>query len=568
MYQKPTFDRLVSALSADERLGMLKSIETSGARVEEPIFMDAEETENINIASVYNRLGVVKRIILFFRALFTRLDAMEILEDSILKGYAGEVERAYRGLFNAGANTLSPLFKKELEALRDSLSCFIDPLSRAFGPEKKEFISFLVGLEIPLLQEKLFEITDLELQASITNSITGIDLRRRLEGELSEALKEISDSDKSEIYRYVQSLFFLNELVFYPFSHILAYFSDGPKELSVPVENIKDSLLELGDVLFSQNRPIAEIALKALFLFNSALSEESDRATIESTLKDRLEDSQRGIEKIRKFCGLVPFRKLLKVCAGNIGYTPESIGGGEDWFALYRRFWEERLKSCMDEYSFQNHKRELLKNACNLIHMPELPLLKAYTHNSIEEGMRVQYETTIAFIHQFVEKLFMREMHRVLRIIHVDGDFYKPQNRTEYTDSCEGIRRAHQRINKLEADLSSGGETRGKLEAIQAQMIKQSLRFKQLSVILQTVDSEAERIIDAFRENLELFINIIKGVLHGESGGRFDTLSNLSSLGGSENAVLMGQLSRSLERAEEAQRIVNELFDLERAVPG
>jgi hypothetical protein len=564
MYQKSTFDSLVSGLTADERLEMLRGIEESGTGIEEPIFADAEDTATINIEAVYNRLGVVKRILLFFKALFTQRDVMDLLEDSLLRGYAEEVERACRGMFTSGSNTLNLLFKEEFEALRDSLVCFIDPLSRALGPEKKDFISFLAGFEIPLHQEKLIEITDPDNHANDTK--TDFDLRRELEGELSDALKEISDSDRSEIYRYVRSLFFLNELVFYPFSNILINFGDDQNSPGVPLDNIKESLLEFGDVLISQTTPPSEIALKALFLFDPAYSGESDRGAIESSLKDRLAGAHTGIEKIRRFCGLVPYRKLLKVISGNIGYTPESVAGGEDWFALYRKFWEERLESGISEYSFENHRRRLLKNACELIHMSELPSLKAYTLNSIDEGFRVQYETTIAFIYQFIDKLFMREMHRVLKIIHVDGDFYKSQNRQEYSDSCEGVRNAHQMIDKLESGLSSGGETRSEIESVKGQMIKQSLRFNQLRGVLEAVDAKAVKIIEEFRENVGLFISIIKGILYGESGGRFDTLSNLTYIGGSENAILMEHLSRSLKQAEEGQRIINELYDLERSV--
>ena len=565
MAQKSTFDRLVSGLSADERLEMLKGIESTSQGVDGPIIDDTAETEAVNIEAVYTRLGVVRRILLFLKALFTQRDVMEILEDSILRGYGEEVERAYRGLFTAGANTLSPIFKRELESLRDSLTCFIGPLSRAFGPEKKDFISFLAGFELPLHQEKLMDCTDPEQTATGTNLSRDFDLRREMERQLTEGLKDISDSDRSEMYRHVRSLFFLNELVFFPFSNILAYFGDSEDDPGVPLDSIKGPLLELGDVLVSQNRPPSEIAFEALFLFDPAFNDETDRTVIEAALRERLADSQDGIAAIRKFWGLVPFKKLLKVCSGNVGYTPEPIGGGEDWFALYRRFWEDRLESGMVEYSFRNHRRGLSKDACKLLGIGELPPLKAYTAGTFGEGHNVGFETTIGFIYQFVDKLFMREMHRVLKIIHVDGDFYKSQNREEYTDSYEGIRKSHQQIGKLEADLSPGGETKSEVEAIQGQMIKSSLRSKQLRTVLQAVDAKAIEIIEEFRENLEMFINIVKGILYGESGGRFDTLSNVSQIGGSENSVLMQRLDRSLKQAEEAQRITNELFDLERA---
>ena len=67
------------------------------------------------------------------------------------------------------------------------------------------------------------------------------------------------------------------------------------------------------------------------------------------------------------------------------------------------------------------------------------------------------------------------------------------------------------------------------------------------------------------RDDLGLLISVLKGILHGESGGRFDTLSNISYIGGSENAKLRDKLEIALNQAEQARNIMNELFDLERA---
>ena len=47
MAQKSTFDRLVSGLSADERLEMLKGIEAANQGIDEPIIDDTGESEPV-----------------------------------------------------------------------------------------------------------------------------------------------------------------------------------------------------------------------------------------------------------------------------------------------------------------------------------------------------------------------------------------------------------------------------------------------------------------------------------------------------------------------------------------
>ncbi len=173
----------------------------------------------------------------------------------------------------------------------------------------------------------------------------------------------------------------------------------------------------------------------------------------------------------------------------------------------------------------------------------------------------------MAFVKQFIEKLFLIEMHRVLKIFLVDADFYKPQNRQQFTDAYNGLRTAGREIAKLESDLSKDGDIGRELEKHRGNIESDSSLFTYISNMLKTTDVRAERLIHSVRDNLGLLINVIKGILYGESGGRFDTLANISYIGGSENAKLLERLGGTLKQAEEARRITNELFDMEREGP-
>jgi hypothetical protein len=564
MQQNSTFDRLVSELSAEERIEMLKDIESNVTIDEEPLLKSSESEYEVNIEGEYRKLGFIKKFFLFIKSILRQRDVVDVFEDSLMKSIAEDVERASKGIFDSRRRTLSAGFADEIKCLGDSLSVFVEPLSRAFGAEKTEFVSFLAGFEIPLHQERLLDITNPENCAKGSSNAADSDVGRQMFLDVAAALKEISESDRSEVYSHVRSLAFLSELVFFPFANILEHYDETQSGEGVSLGLIGNSLIELGDVLFTLGRPPKQNALKALFLFDTENDEGTDPEMLADVFKKSIEDAYDGIGRIRRFANLLPYRKLLKLCTGNIGYAPEGIGGGEDWFSMYRKFWEERAESAVEAYIYDRKRRELLSNANDLLGSYEIPSLTNYTSHSLDDSLRASYETTLAFVKQFVEKLFLVEMHRVLKIFLVDADFYKPQNRQQFTDAYNGLRTAAREIAALEADLSKEGDIGKEIEKHRGSLEPGTNLPNHLAGMLNTVDIRAERIINSVRDNLGLMINVIKGILYGESGGRFDTLANISYIGGSENAKLLERLEGTLKQAEEARRIINEFFDMER----
>jgi hypothetical protein len=380
---------------------------------------------------------------------------------------------------------------------------------------------------------------------------------------LRDALRDISESDRSEMYRHIRSLHVLNQLVFYPYANIISAFEEESDDGSVSVVQIRSQLLELGDILVAQGRPPGGNALKALFSFHPRMAQAADVEKTAEQLHDFVAEARRGLAGIRTFASFFPLRKMLKVVSGSIGYTPEIIGGGEDWFALYRMFWEERIERELEVFSFRNRKKRLVAEACKLLGMDALPQLDYYRSKDLQAGIEAKFEITMAFLRSFVERLFLTEMNRALKIFLVDGDFYKSQNRQEFSDSYDGIRRSLDIIKRFVSDLSPKGETGRDISLVAAEVTDAKQRLKRLRDIYQKVDIEADKIINNCRGHLVLLISVVKGILFGESGGRYDTLSNISYIGGSENSEVLDRLNGALKQAEEAQRIFNELYDLE-----
>jgi hypothetical protein len=56
---------------------------------------------------------------------------------------------------------------------------------------------------------------------------------------------------------------------------------------------------------------------------------------------------------------------------------------------------------------------------------------------------------------------------------------------------------------------------------------------------------------------------VISGILNGEPGARYDTLSNLNSVGGRSNRYLISSLERTVEYFSQGLDLLIELRDLE-----
>ena len=64
-------------------------------------------------------------------------------------------------------------------------------------------------------------------------------------------------------------------------------------------------------------------------------------------------------------------------------------------------------------------------------------------------------------------------------------------------------------------------------------------------------------------KELNNLVLLLGGILHGEPGARFDTLSNFGSLGGRNNRVLVTTWERALDEFSEALNMLVELKEVE-----
>jgi hypothetical protein len=69
--------------------------------------------------------------------------------------------------------------------------------------------------------------------------------------------------------------------------------------------------------------------------------------------------------------------------------------------------------------------------------------------------------------------------------------------------------------------------------------------------------------LDGFLEQIENLKTLLYGVLKGQPGDRYDTLVNLSKIGGRENSDLRKAWTRALEKSDQAAILLKKIRELE-----
>ena len=532
MEEQTRFDRLVKNLSKNERHDLLDKLRTATKPTlsQEPLKIIEEETGSFDYNKAFQQLSWIERLFLFLRVMFTSDTREELLEDMILTKLSKQVDRNYDAIYNHSTGELAANFYWSVKKLQDRLAFLREPLRKSLAAQKKDFFAFLLGWEMPDIQERLMAEVEPEHVAYEKSISDPYKIRKEIEYQLEDILESIDEARKNVIYARVRSLHAFQALVMYPYEKLLSSFEKrgAGGALSAPIFEIRSSLLDLTKVLYSVKNPPPESMMKVVFLFyvqNSLENEESEE--VERRLNNLLKQTEEAIAYLRFFHAHVPMLTLSRLVLRNIEFVPETIAGGEDWFVLFKQFWYQRFDQRMRTYSETFKRNQLIESAKDFLKAYALPEVKYY--NSIGEHYNLQprYLKTLGLIRGFMDTFFISEMNSPLKLVLIDGEFYKEQNREEYNDAYNGLLWVSDRIDNLELSLSPDGEIGKRIDAIDKEASTGSQRAGRVQQMISSVDSQVEEIITKTIDFVTQLKNVIGGILYGDMGGRYDTLSNM-----------------------------------------
>lgn len=568
MAEQSVFDALVATLSVGERRDLLERIRRSAPVSTEPLFTDEAlpEGPKIDLRTKSEQLGFFTRLVLFLRRLFSGRSIEELLVSDELRTIARTVEVRFPGLLDYKRSLLLEGLFEQLRGLRDSARFFSEVLATSFDKDKGAFLAFLVSIEIPELHARLLEETDPVSWAEKNSGASETEVRSAVLGSYEDILQSLSEDKRRTMYQDLRSLFFLRRLGGFLFERLLSAFKPGQSAsggAAATFAESRDLLLQLGDILLSLSSPPSVELMEALFVFSAGEELGKPEYDAEASLGAKLAATEEALERIRSFNVRVPLVELLRLVTGDPAYRPRELPGGEDWFATYKAFWKERVERGMEAYRVERRYRETVAEIASFLGKVEPSSLVNVSREGSPETPPIQLELALVFLEGFYRGPFLRELNRPLKILLVEGDFYRKENRIEFTDAYNELLHIPENLAGFDARLSPEGEIGSSYALAKNELISLQLKRRKIQGIERGAEDEAERIVRRIANALNELVLVLRGVLKGEAGGRYDSLQNLSFLDGKANREFLRSLDQAKGRCEKAFYLLKTISGLE-----
>ncbi len=558
------FDKLVSALSRDERRDMLERIQrTVSVEVSDAAFDEGEEDTPVDFDLVYRSLPLLRKLIVLVQVLITGRTREELVHAHLLRQLAADIRTRYPGLvdFRLGM-MLTPMYEHLLR-LQESSHFFAGPIGRAGGKDRPAFLSFLLALEAPDVQLALERAVDVEEADEEGADEPSTQVRHRMVNNVQQALDTVPDPVRHRMRQGNRFLDVMGRLSFFPFEKLLTPFRPFIEggDVQASLLNMRETFPELAPIARSLDVTPSAACLEGLILFHQGYQFAD---TVDGEVMTRqVRKAATHLKTISEVFAQVPVPDLSRYILGDVNFTAPRLQGGEEWIAIVRRFWRERADEAYRAYKYRRGKTVLVRDAAELTGVHTLNPIADYP--ALEGRDEGRYATSLALIRAILDGAWQHEIIPPLKALFIEGEFYKDDNRAEFSDAYTTLFKLIDKIDGFRTRVSMQGDLGRALHDLELEAMGVPEKRRQRQEIIAQVDEHAETLIKSALNSFSSLTRILNGVLYGEVGGRYDTLSNIRDIGGRHNRSWLASLERAAQHCQAALDVVSRLFDLERA---
>jgi hypothetical protein len=555
------FDRLARELDSQERRSLLVRIQSTVPVYTEALQPEGQTSAGFVAEQELAELSLLGRIILLFKSLFLRKDRATLLQERYLRRLVSDLQRDHPTLIDYSAGRFLEGMYEELLVLRKHARSLHASLEDVLAPRRREFISFLARNELWDFRERLEEETNPRFIWENGQFREETEVRTVMLQRLDELMAAIPQASKQKVGRDVRAFFALYDLSRHPFGELLSPFEARGNPTAAFKDMVKP-LKALGECLETVRIPPSAQALYDLFLFLHQERLEDPQFDLERQLMDDMSAVHADLAGIRRFRERVPLNDLLRLSTRDPQYRPVPRSPGGHWFTFYRDFWHQWVHHRYLDFFHSRKRSSLLSESLQFLNVQSLPSLENYRSDRFGKNIPVRHELSLCLIKGFLKEVFS-PLSRALKLIYLNAEFYKQENRRAYTDAFVFLSESNKKIEDFESVLGPQGELRAAIQDVKSQALGETLRRKRILDILARADGQARVLVDAFLEQVDNLKALLYGILKGQPGDRYDTLVNLNSIGGRENSDLRKSWSRALEKCGQAAALLGKIRNLE-----
>jgi hypothetical protein len=554
------FSRLVADLSLDERTKLLEKLSSQSSFTTGVLYEESQE-EVLQVEDRYQKLPWYYKAWFFILSFFNSRKPVKLFEDHMMAQIYRDVETKTPGFYNYQKDMLLPKFQEELVKLKDGSRFFYTALDASLNRDRGGLMVFLGSLEMPEVHKSIVNDTDPAALASHFRELNEVELRQKAFKALEDAFAGITEDERNKMYRSSQSLYCLKQLSSFLFDRLInTFIFDASLQGNIcPAASVRDQLLSLNNILISLKNPPPITLLESLFIF--VLTERSDESGFDmhNEMRKLLAQAEVSLQSIREFNQEVPLTKLLRCMSRNAGVAPQNIGGGEDWYVVFRERWKTQVDEQFLSFTRTRRQRDLLNAFRYFFKGTNLKMLENMGSELNQAGMSIKGCYSLSFLQTFYSVIFMGEMNKFIRPILIDGEFILRENRTEFTECYNVLIKMEDFISRFDRDISPVGDYGSRYIQAKNEMSSLPIKRRKTQIIVEEAARDAEKIIRQTRDAMGGMSRILGGILKKSSDEKYDTLSNLSVLAGRGTAFLDGVA----DSASQFRRVLQLLDDID-----
>ncbi|MEE8440798.1 MAG: DUF5312 family protein [Spirochaetia bacterium] len=561
MAEFSVFDKLVNRLSSTDRRSMLERI-ASSVQMADVDLPESETEMTVDVDGAYRQMGLLRRLIVVFVAVFTGRDKLSVVEGQLLNALKRRIASVCAD-FDGVHEQLRPSAVESIRNLAESARYFGAPLSRVMGRERGPFIAFLAGLHAPDVQHRLLIDADPSSVGEKFPDIKDHEVKRKAVLVMEESLATLPADIRNRIYHDIRALHHLMGLASFPFERLLSEFNpvaDG-EAVPAPLSRMAGELGKLAGILGGLRPGPSVVFLEALSVYQEQDRLEETDEQVEGMLQRDVNAGNEAYAEIVAFAVRYPVSDLVRVAHGNIHWRSAPLAGGEDWFAVWKSFWKERIEKLHRRFSYKRQLEMMVADAHDTLGMSEVPEFPGYPPSGMDNPAK--HGLSLGLLRAIFGGIYPKELQGPLNILYRDGEFYKADNRTEFDDALREIEQVRIEAANLETRLQPTGDLGMLWKRATDEKLTPEAALERQEILGNQIDTDASavirRMINAFRS----IGSVLQGVLYGKVGGSYDTVSNLGELGAPDANALTRKLESAHVRSKAITDLLSEMVNLE-----
>jgi hypothetical protein len=559
------FDFLASQIPEDERKALFSRITESIQYSTIPFHEGEDETvEGGNIEEAYHKKGAWEHFVCALLGFFKRRKPLEVFQDRLLRGLKGRIAAEAPGVVDMRQGSLAQGFLDKLEELKDASRFFYATLDSSIEKERGEFIAFMGSTYMADIDRRLVRDCDAYAVGEANQLSDDQAVLRLCLESMDSILSSISEDRKKAMYRQFRTLFCLKKLASYPFDRFISSFDSDPAgRKACPIALASSLMAELADVFASLYEPPPEDLLELMFLFPIQRLFADDRAALEASLEESMKKANTAVAVIRSFMAEVPIVDLIKCARKDLSYAPKQLSGGEDWFGQYKAFWRAKAEARHSSYTRDKRRMRLEREVTEFLGGRPIPGREKAGSAVDGESLSVRHEYLFSFISAAFETTFAEEVNRPLKILLIDGLFFRQENRLEYADACNEFMKMPELIRGFESRLARDGDLGRLFDEARLDFGGTGSKQNRMLAAIQAASADADKILFGFIRSVRTLLAIIGAINKPDSSSHYESLQNLSTIDGRMNSQYRHSLERTHDIFELFLGLVGQICELD-----